>query len=163
MLDLLSKMKPGEFIGLVAVVGGLVVGAISILVNYWRRVRLAELEAALKQQMLDRGMAAAEIEQVLKASRRSRGAADAPDGTQFTGNASADKVALIKLMTEYGYTGEAIERVLQAFGQHADRGEAAVRDKAVAVANMVANEMEADDIERVLLAFDGSPQQAPSA
>ena len=35
--------------------------------------------------------------------------------------------------------------------------------KAVAVANMVAKEMGADDIERVLLAFDSSSPQAPNA
>jgi hypothetical protein len=35
--------------------------------NYWRRTRQAELDAALKQQMLDRGMSADEIVQVLEA------------------------------------------------------------------------------------------------
>ena len=37
------------------------------LTNYWRRTRQAELDAALKQQMLDRGMSADEIVQVLEA------------------------------------------------------------------------------------------------
>jgi hypothetical protein len=37
------------------------------LTNYWRRSRQAELDAALKQQMLERGMSADEIVQVLEA------------------------------------------------------------------------------------------------
>jgi hypothetical protein len=37
------------------------------LTNYWRRTRQAELDAALKQQMLERGMSAEEIVQVLEA------------------------------------------------------------------------------------------------
>ena len=37
------------------------------LTNYWRRSRQAELDASLKQQMLERGMSADEIVQVLEA------------------------------------------------------------------------------------------------
>jgi hypothetical protein len=37
------------------------------LTGYWRRTRQAELDAALKQQMLERGMSADEIVQVLEA------------------------------------------------------------------------------------------------
>jgi len=36
------------------------------LTSYWRRSRQAELDASLKQQMLDRGMSADEIVQVLE-------------------------------------------------------------------------------------------------
>lgn len=37
------------------------------LTSYWRRSRQAELDASLKQQMLERGMSADEIVQVLEA------------------------------------------------------------------------------------------------
>jgi len=37
------------------------------LTHYWRRSRQAELDASLKQQMLERGMSADEIVQVLEA------------------------------------------------------------------------------------------------
>jgi hypothetical protein len=36
------------------------------LTHYWRRSRQAELDASLKQQMLERGMSADEIVQVLE-------------------------------------------------------------------------------------------------
>jgi hypothetical protein len=40
----------------------------SALANAWRRVRITEAEMALKQDMLERGMSAEEIERVMKAS-----------------------------------------------------------------------------------------------
>jgi hypothetical protein len=41
---------------------------IPTLAHYWYKARKAELEANLKQDMLQRGMSAAEIQQVLDAS-----------------------------------------------------------------------------------------------
>lgn len=70
MSDFLSRFDGGELIGLVAVVGGLLIAVISIVSHQWRRVRVAEYEASLKQQMLDKGLSAGEIEQVLKASTK---------------------------------------------------------------------------------------------
>jgi hypothetical protein len=37
----------------------------------WRRLKTNEIDASLKQQMLDKGMGADEIERVLRASSRS--------------------------------------------------------------------------------------------
>ena len=51
-------------LGLMIPLTGIVFGT---LTNYWRRSRKAELDAALKQQMLERGMSADEIVQVLEA------------------------------------------------------------------------------------------------
>ena len=51
-------------LGLMIPLTGIVFGT---LTNYWRRSRQAELDAALKQQMLERGMSADEIVQVLEA------------------------------------------------------------------------------------------------
>ena len=51
-------------LGLMIPLMGIVFGT---LTNYWRRSRQAELDAALKQQMLERGMSADEIVQVLEA------------------------------------------------------------------------------------------------
>jgi hypothetical protein len=41
---------------------------IPTLAHYWYKARKAELETSLKQDMLQRGMSAAEIQQVLEAS-----------------------------------------------------------------------------------------------
>ena len=51
-------------LGMMIPLTGIVFGT---LTNYWRRSRQAELDAALKQQMLERGMSADEIVQVLEA------------------------------------------------------------------------------------------------
>lgn len=73
MSDLLSKFDPGEFIGLVAVAGGLLIpilcGVTAIITNYFHKIH----QLSLKQDMLNRGMSADEIRVVLDAgSGRSR-------------------------------------------------------------------------------------------
>ena len=82
----------------------------------WRKVRIAEMEGALKQQMLDKGMTADQIEQVLNASQGGR-----PTGT--TGNEAVDRAALVQRMVDEGYEGVDIERVLQAYQQPAKRSD----------------------------------------
>jgi hypothetical protein len=153
MWDVLSKMNGGEVIALVAVIGGLLIAAIAIVAGQWRRVRVAELEAALKQQMLDKGMPVAEIEQVLKASRKC-----GHHEEKATGDAAADKAKLVKRMADNGYSGEDIERVLHAFALPVEH-EKAGAEKAAAVLKMVENGMEAHDIERVLKAFPAQAEQ----
>ncbi len=68
MTELLSKFDAGEFIGLVAVVGGLICGLTAIVMGIWLEGRRVELAAALKQDMLNRGMTADEIQTVCEAA-----------------------------------------------------------------------------------------------
>jgi hypothetical protein len=113
-MDIFPAFRAGEFIGLVAVSGGLLIGLAAVIASVWHKVRLAELQANLKQQMLTRGMSAGEIQRVLKAS----GPADDSEAVakvKFTGNSVADKATLVKLLAENGYQGDDIARVLQAF------------------------------------------------
>jgi hypothetical protein len=67
MTEILSKFEPGELIGLVAVAGGIVLmlicGVASIISDGLYKVR----QLALKQEMLERGMSAEEIESVIEA------------------------------------------------------------------------------------------------
>jgi hypothetical protein len=65
MTDLLSKFDSEELIGLVAVAGGLLCGIIAIVGAFWLQIRKAEIGAALKQDMLNRGMSADDIRTVL--------------------------------------------------------------------------------------------------
>lgn len=65
MVELLSKFTPGELIALVAIVGGLICGTVTIVAIYWYSIRKSETEAKLKTEMLDRGMSAEEIQIVL--------------------------------------------------------------------------------------------------
>jgi hypothetical protein len=67
MYELLSKMEPGQLIGLVAVVGGLVCGLVAIVMGVGLEIRRVELAAALKKDMLERGMTAEEIRIVMQA------------------------------------------------------------------------------------------------
>jgi hypothetical protein len=57
-------------IPVIAIAGGLLVGMVAILAGTWQKNRQIELEIGLKQDMLNRGMSAEEIERVIKASKR---------------------------------------------------------------------------------------------
>jgi hypothetical protein len=67
MYELLSKIEPGHLIGLVSVVGGFACGIVAIVMGVGLGVRRAELAAALKKDMLERGMSAEEIRIVMEA------------------------------------------------------------------------------------------------
>jgi hypothetical protein len=67
MLELLSRMQPGELIGLTAVGGGILIGLIATVMGIGLAHRRIELNAALKKNMLDRGMSAEEIRIVMEA------------------------------------------------------------------------------------------------
>ncbi len=70
MGDLLSKFDPGQFIGLVAVGGGLLIpiicGVTAIITDYFFKTRQLEL----KHDMINRGMSADEIRVVLDAGSK---------------------------------------------------------------------------------------------
>lgn len=69
MHEWLMSLGP-EIIPVIALVGGMLVAVVGILASVWHKTRRMELENALKQDMLNRGMSAEEIERVIKASRR---------------------------------------------------------------------------------------------
>jgi hypothetical protein len=162
MGDWLYRLNGGQMIGLVSVLGPLIGGAliavVGILATQWRRVRLAEMEANLKQQMLDKGMPAAEIEQVLKASSHPPSPAE---NSAFTGAPGIDKFTLVKFMAENSLSGEDIVRVLRAFDGPPDQSlgsSPASKEKAALVEHLIGQEMPAEEIERVLRAFHGQPE-----
>jgi hypothetical protein len=137
---------------------------IMTLAAHWSRIHLAKIEAALKQQMLDKGMSPAEIDQVLKASRE-----PGDNGSlQFHGEVEADKATLVTFMAEYDYGGADIERVIREFGNlpaglSVETRRGLVHARARAVQGMVENEKAADEIERVLRAFISSDGAGPTA
>jgi hypothetical protein len=78
LTEFVSKFDSGELIGLVALLGGMIVGTIlgsmGILLGFYtqrQEHRRAEMTAALKQDMLNRGMSANEICMVLEAGSKS--------------------------------------------------------------------------------------------
>jgi hypothetical protein len=68
--EFLNKVNGGELIALVAVAGGLLCGIIAIVAGSWQKVRRTEIAAALKRDMLNRGMSADEIRTVLEAGTK---------------------------------------------------------------------------------------------
>ena len=67
MYEFLSRFNPGEMIAFVSICGGMVIGLPVICAGIWHKVRSEEISAALKRDMLDRGMTAEEIKMVLDA------------------------------------------------------------------------------------------------
>src|SRR5262249_38110842 len=136
-------------------IGMFLVGAIAIVASQWRRVRVTEMESSLKQQMLDRGMSAADIEQVMNAGKKKT---NCWSEAVFTGNAAIDKATLVKTMAENGYDGKDIERVLKAFQEQPGRGHP-VAELAAVASKMVQNWNSAEEIEQVLKAYDHQPNR----
>lgn len=62
----------GIVIGLVAVVGFFLTTVLVVGLVQWRKVRQADIETTLKAQMLEQGLSAAEIQQVIEAGRKKR-------------------------------------------------------------------------------------------
>ena len=76
--DWLARQNAGQVTGLAAVTGGILIAIIAIVSGVWSRARRAEsrarqveAELALKQEMIERGMSADDIERVLKAGQAS--------------------------------------------------------------------------------------------
>lgn len=69
MTEIFTAHNAALLVPLTAIIGGCLMGLVAVVALQWRRVRVAEIEPALKQQMIERGMAPGEIEQVLRATR----------------------------------------------------------------------------------------------
>ena len=74
MADIFSKLNGGEFLGLcgillgmIGIIGGITVAITKVVAAHYRRTQLDEMEATLKMEMIQRGMSAVEIKQVLEA------------------------------------------------------------------------------------------------
>lgn len=81
MSDILSKLDGGEILGLfgialgmIGLIGGITVAVTKVVAAHYRRSQLDEMEATLKMEMIQRGMSAGEIKQVLEARMGSTGA-----------------------------------------------------------------------------------------
>ena len=69
MGDFISQIGFGPFIALVSVVGGLLIPLSAIIGGLTYKHRKLQVEAALKQQMIERGMSADEIQEVIRAAK----------------------------------------------------------------------------------------------
>ena len=69
MGDFIKEFGIGAFVGLVALVGGLLIPLVAIIGGLTYEYRKLRVEAALKQQMIERGMSADEIKEVIGAKK----------------------------------------------------------------------------------------------
>jgi len=70
----------GLILAVTFIFGGLVIcGTVGSIMKNWRKVRVSEHEAALKQSMIERGMSVEEIEKVLRAGKPSQQEQEADD------------------------------------------------------------------------------------
>ena len=74
MDSFVDKLGSGNFVGVVAITGGILFLVAIVALDFWQKVRRAEADAAiclktleLKLEMVDRGMSADDITRVLAA------------------------------------------------------------------------------------------------
>ena len=72
MGDFITQIGFGHFIALVALVGGLLIPLVAIIGGLFVKHRKIQVEAALKQRMIERGMSADEIREVIEAGKAHR-------------------------------------------------------------------------------------------
>lgn len=67
MVDLLSRVDGGNLAFIISLAALLLFGLISYYIGVWYTLRRSEIEAELKREMIQKGMSADEITQVLNA------------------------------------------------------------------------------------------------
>jgi hypothetical protein len=74
MSEIISKLDNdailglcGMLVGVVAIIGGITVAITKVVSTHYRKTQLDEMAATLKMEMIQRGMSADEIKQVLEA------------------------------------------------------------------------------------------------
>lgn len=113
MFEILFTNQPALFIPVLSIAAAAVVFGIWIVSHYWNDVRRQEIDAALKQDMLNRGMSAADIERVLLASQTPR----PPVVEQKADPISNNEYSLVEKMLDEGHSIDDVERIVRAFKQ----------------------------------------------
>lgn len=115
MLDTFFSDNPKMFIPALSIVCGCLIAVIAIIAHQWRRVRQLDIEGALKQDMLNRGLTPADIERVIFASTDGP-----PEQLGDTREAVSDnEYYLVEKLVEEGRSSEDIERIIKAFKSNA--------------------------------------------
>jgi hypothetical protein len=119
-----------------------VVTLVVMVAYFWSKVRRAEADAVLKQEMIQRGMGADEIERVLRASSAPpEPPAPARDNTP---------TGLAEVLTDQSYEGDDIAAVLKAVGE---RGAPLTPEEFAVVCKMAEGGYEGDDIVATIRAL----------
>lgn len=108
MLEMFGK-HPEYLIPMLLFLCGTLVAVIAIVVHNWRRVRQTELDASLKQDMLNRGLSVDDIERVLRAS------SVPPDQHPAKPETISDnEYALVEKLVDEGKSADEIARIIVA-------------------------------------------------
>jgi hypothetical protein len=124
MFEVLFSRQPGLFIPVLAIAAAGVVFVVWIIVHYWKAAKQLEVDAALKQDMLNRGMSAGDIERVLWASSSGPREPSRPPAEHVTDN----EYYLVEKMLDDGRPMDEIERIVRAFRGEEDRARALVEN-----------------------------------
>lgn len=122
MFEVLFSRQPGLIIPVLAIAVAGVVFTVWIVVHYWNCAKQLEVEAALKQDMLSRGLSAADIERVLGASSSGPRQAQPPEPV------SDNQYYLVEKMLDDGRPMDEIERIVLAFRGDEGRARALVEN-----------------------------------
>jgi hypothetical protein len=112
MFEAVFEKQPALIVPVLALSGSAVVFVVWIIAAHWKGVRQMDVEATLKQDMLNRGLSVADIERVLWAS------SDGPprDTVDEAQKAITDnEYYLVEKMLDEGRSVEEIERLVRAF------------------------------------------------
>jgi hypothetical protein len=137
MSELLAKLEAGHVVAIVAIFCGFLTASIAIIFGIWQHVRTSESETALKHDMVQRGLAADEIQKILSAS------SSKPDLSRDPGRAvgevggvpmnAAEMVAHIGTsLIAHGLTGDGLAMVMPAI-------QSAPNNTKEAIANALSN------------------------
>ncbi len=152
---------PQFWIPVVSIVCGTLVVLTAILAHQWRAARLAEVEASLKQDMLNRGLSAEDIERVIRAGRSQ----DPPPGPPEKPDPVSDnEYYLIEKLVEEERPIEEIERIIRAFktpsGDAVAKAEPISENEYYLVEKLLEDERPVEEIERVIRALKARPAGA---
>src|SRR5262249_60569283 len=118
--------EPALLIPVAAILGGVLIALVAMVLYHFRSLRQAELDATLKQDMINRGLSVADIERVLWASSaRGQPEKELPDPI------SDNEYYLVEKLVDEGKSAEEIERIIRAF--RPDRDPTGLRDRIVAM------------------------------
>ena len=109
MFETLFAKNPGLIVPVVIFLGATIVFTIWIIAHYWHGLRRQELEAGLKQDMLNRGFGAEEIERVL-VSTSAKEVVEPEKPEKISDN----EYYLIEKMLDEGHAIEDVERLMRA-------------------------------------------------
>ena len=166
MSELLSKLDSASITILTFLLGLLAVGLIGLVLGIWQHVRLRESDNALKQQLLMKGFAAADIERVISAAvgqGNPVGSAYrklAPISPIGAGQKTSNQADLVRILMAHDRDAGDIERLLLLLSEYRAVDWPVVID---AVETLLANDMDSEGIERVVRAMHRQPAPLAAA